>query len=152
MLTGADIPATSQDAYLHDVDFAIKDQEGGDVSFHADNIQRGEGSKNHVSIDGTIQIRKEDGYLYQASGSTGFIEFKILRNYVAYNDTDYTGVPTIRYGEGIESCGGEVLPLNPPTLSDDELYYTYSAVVPGRFRLENRSTNALYVYWIKNTL
>ena len=158
-LTYEAIPETSESKYNHDFDFEILATDGSKVGFHGNSLQRGAGSKNKVSVNNTIQVRgiREDdaddsdrGYFYMTSGVAKKLTFVTLRNYVAYNDTDMSGTPTIYSADQIDATNGVEVEYT-RTMSEDEKYYTYTVELPyAQFRFENRSSYAMYLFSFDN--
>ena len=89
-LTADVLPKNPASGTNHDIDFSILNANQQTISFRADCILRGAGTKGDkkTSVDGTIQLSKNDGegskgYLYMTSGSASSIEFKTLKNFAA---------------------------------------------------------------------
>lgn len=156
-LTADALPKNPASGTNHDIDFSILNANQQTISFRADCVLRGAGTKGDkkTSIDGTIQLSKNDGegskgYLYMTSGSASSIEFKTLKNFASYNQTDYSGVPEVYSADEMTASNGEKVELKKEETADG-LYYVYTATLPhNRFRLESSSGNAIYLYYLKN--
>lgn len=158
-LTYEAIPETSESKYNHNFDFEILATDGSKVGFHGNSLQRGAGSKNKVSVNNTIQVRgireddaddSERGYFYMTSGVAKKLTFVTLRNYVAYNNTDMSGTPTIYSADQIDATNGVEVQYS-RVMSEDEKYYTYTVELPyAQFRFENRSSYAMYLFSFDN--
>lgn len=154
---GTALPAKNPDSgTFHDLEFSTVGSDGEVVSFLGDCIRRGEGSKNKVSIDNTIQLSRFDeeegvkGYFYMTSGTAKKLEFKILRNYVAYSDTDFSGVPAVYSADVMTEDNGDPVALNKEETADGK-YYIYRCTLPhDRFRIETSTGNAMHIYFLSN--
>lgn len=127
---------------------------GDEVTFLADDILTGGGTKgdDNISIDNTMQLSKNYGYIYMTSGYATYITFRIAHIVQTYGGEahDFTGVPTVYSADEMTANNGEVVELQREE-SEDHHYYTYSCMLPhSRFRLANESGNALYIYEINN--
>lgn len=140
------IPATTQNKYNIDFDFAVKGDLGGDVTFHGSYLQRGAGSKNGVSIDGTIQMKKEESYFYMTGGVANKVSFSVLRitSYYEGAEHDFTGTPTVYAIKDDQKALINMVEKR----SEDDKRNEYSFEMPegySWFRFENQSKYALYV-------
>lgn len=158
-LLASALPSKNPDSgTFHNIDFSVLNGKGETISFHADYIRRGEGTKgdNKISAANTIQLSKNDvdagtkGYIYMTSGYASHIEFKTLRIYSAYNQADYSGVPAIYSADEMDKDNGEQVEVHRET-SEDGNYYIYSADIPySRFRIETSTGNAMYICYLRN--
>ena len=150
-LTYLAIPATPQSKYNEDFDFEVTDELGGKVTFHGDLLQRGAGSKDGVSIDNTIQMKKTHSYFYMTSGQASSICFSILDLSSAYGD--FSGTPSIFVGdETLGRSDGTKIALTPEK-NEDAGTVDYAFEMPqgaSRFRFENASSNAIYLTRLSN--
>ena len=111
-------------------------------------LRTGGGSKSGVSIDNTIQMSKESGYLYMTSGAASHIEFEIKIISSSYGD--FTGSPTVYSADEMDEENGVDVTLD-RTEGKDGTTYIYSCELPfSRFRLANESSYALYITYIRN--
>ena len=117
------------------------DGRGHAVTFHGDYIQRGMGE-----WAGHIQMKKEESYFCLTQGDIVCLRFHVLRRYNSYGD--FTGVPTVY--DAVEGGNEVELSREEVTVGEKE-YYAYTALVwTGHFRLENQSSNALYLLSVEN--
>lgn len=155
-LTSTVLPANPTSGTLHDQTFSVLNGLGQTVSFYADNIRTGEGTKGKgdekVSLENTIQLTKETGVIYMTSGTASYLEFEIVRVIQTFDGVahDYTGVPTIYSADEMSLSNGELVALS-SEIAEDGRSITYSCILPhSQFRLENNSSNALYIHYINN--
>ena len=138
------IPATSSGAYNIDFDFSVTSLNGAVQGFHGSYLQRGNGSKEGVSLNNTIQIKKGDGYFYTTTASCVFLRIITLKT------GDYTGVPTLYSSNDLTRKGGTEISLE-KTVLENQNKIQYEAMIPGgKFRLENNSSNVLYIVSMTN--
>ena len=134
-----------------DVSFSVLNGAGETVSFFGTNLLHGAGSKSGVSIDDTIQMSKESGYFYMTSGYASYIEFSILKITQTYGGEthDFTGTPSLYVAETMTEDNGD--PIDLTIAEEDDAHIVYGAVIlPGRFRLANESSYALYIQYLRN--
>ena len=138
------IPATSSGDYNIDFDFSVTSLNGTVQGFHGSYLQRGNGSKEGVSLNNTIQIKKGTGYFYTTTASCVFLRFITLKT------GDYTGVPTLYSSNDLTRKGGTEISLE-KTVLENQNKIQYEAIIPeGKFRLENNSSNVLYIVSMTN--
>ena len=143
-LTCNALPANPAQGTLDDVAFTVTDADQAEVGFMGYKLRTGGGSKSGVSIDNTIQMSKESGYLYMTSGVASHIEFEIKHT------GDYTGTPTVYSADEMDEENGVHVTLD-RTEGKDGTTYIYSCELPfSRFRLANESSYALYITYIRN--
>lgn len=147
-LTCNALPANPAQGTLDDVAFTVADADQAEVGFMGYKLRTGGGSKSGVSIDNTIQMSKESGYLYMTSGAASHIEFEIKIISGSYGD--FTGSPTVYSADEIDEENGTEVTLD-RTEGKDGTTYIYSCELPfSRFRLANESSYALYITYIRN--
>lgn len=124
-LTFEDIEDTQQSQYLEDTDFIADD-----ISYHGVMIQRGKGSQAE-----TIQMKKGSSYIYLKTKIKAEVSLTLL------DKGDYTGIPTIYFGDVENSRDNKINKHRVESLSD--IKYTFE--VDGYLTIADEDSFALYL-------
>lgn len=138
------IPETEGNDYNLDFDFSTVSGTGVTQGFHGNNLRRGKGTYNGLSVEKTIEMKAGESYIYSTTAKADFFRVAILQ-IKNEGGEDITGTPSFYVGSEVGLKGGEETEFNKEVLENQNIIlYSYLLGTNG-FRIENKTSNPIYL-------